>query len=39
VPSSVEGTVRRPPPRLGEHSAAVREHGWRMFSAGEGHGA
>jgi crotonobetainyl-CoA:carnitine CoA-transferase CaiB-like acyl-CoA transferase len=39
VPSSVEGAVRRPPPRLGEHSAAVREHGWRMFSAGEGHGA
>jgi crotonobetainyl-CoA:carnitine CoA-transferase CaiB-like acyl-CoA transferase len=39
VPSSVEGTVRRPPPRLGEHSAVVRERGWRMFSAGEEHGA
>ena len=28
VPSSVGGSVRRPPPQLGEHSASIREHGW-----------
>ena len=31
MPPSVEGTVRRAPPRLGEHSAAVRERGWDAF--------
>ncbi|MFI5257129.1 MAG: CaiB/BaiF CoA transferase family protein [Gemmatimonadales bacterium] len=31
MPSSVEGTVRRPPPQLGEHSALVRASGWRAF--------
>jgi crotonobetainyl-CoA:carnitine CoA-transferase CaiB-like acyl-CoA transferase len=31
MPPSVEGTVRRTPPRLGEHSAAVRERGWGAF--------
>lgn len=24
--------IRRPPPRLGEHNALVREHGWEAFS-------
>jgi crotonobetainyl-CoA:carnitine CoA-transferase CaiB-like acyl-CoA transferase len=31
MPPSVPGTVRRAPPRLGEHSAAVREQGWDAF--------
>jgi crotonobetainyl-CoA:carnitine CoA-transferase CaiB-like acyl-CoA transferase len=31
MPPSVEGTVRRTPPRLGEHSAVVRERGWDAF--------
>jgi crotonobetainyl-CoA:carnitine CoA-transferase CaiB-like acyl-CoA transferase len=31
MPPSVPGTVRRPPPRLGEHAAAVRERGWDAF--------
>jgi crotonobetainyl-CoA:carnitine CoA-transferase CaiB-like acyl-CoA transferase len=31
MPPSVPGNVRRPPPRLGEHSALVRELGWRAF--------
>ena len=30
VPSSVGGVVRRPPPRLGEHTAEIRAHGWGM---------
>ena len=32
MPPSVPGSVRRPPPRVGEHSAAVRAQGWRAFS-------
>ena len=31
MPPSVPGTVRRVPPRLGEHTALVRERGWRAF--------
>jgi crotonobetainyl-CoA:carnitine CoA-transferase CaiB-like acyl-CoA transferase len=31
MPPSVPGTIRRPPPTLGEHSAVVREHGWAAF--------
>jgi crotonobetainyl-CoA:carnitine CoA-transferase CaiB-like acyl-CoA transferase len=31
MPPSVPGRVRRPPPRLGEHTAAVRERGWAAF--------
>jgi crotonobetainyl-CoA:carnitine CoA-transferase CaiB-like acyl-CoA transferase len=31
MPPSVPGEVRRPPPRLGEHSALVRRDGWRAF--------
>ncbi len=31
MPPSVPGTVRRPPPRLGEHTSLVRELGWRAF--------
>ena len=33
MPPSVPGTVRRVPPRLGEHTALVRELGWRAFEA------
>jgi crotonobetainyl-CoA:carnitine CoA-transferase CaiB-like acyl-CoA transferase len=33
VAPSVPGTVRLPPPRLDEHGALVREHGWRAFDA------
>jgi len=32
LPPSVEGSVRRAPPRLGEHSTVVREHGWGAFN-------
>ncbi len=32
MPSSVPGGVRRRPPRLGEHTPLVREHGWGVFS-------
>jgi crotonobetainyl-CoA:carnitine CoA-transferase CaiB-like acyl-CoA transferase len=32
VAPSVPGTVRRPPPRLGEHTALVRERGWGAFA-------
>lgn len=32
MPSSVPGSVRRPPPKLGEHSALARTAGWRVFS-------
>ena len=28
VPSSVGGLIRRPPPRLGEHTEEIRRHGW-----------
>ena len=31
MPPSVPGTLRRPPPRLGEHTGLVRELGWRAF--------
>jgi crotonobetainyl-CoA:carnitine CoA-transferase CaiB-like acyl-CoA transferase len=31
MPPSVEGSTRRMPPLLGEHSRAVRERGWRVF--------
>jgi crotonobetainyl-CoA:carnitine CoA-transferase CaiB-like acyl-CoA transferase len=31
LPPSVEGRVRRAPPRLGEHSAVVRQRGWDAF--------
>lgn len=34
MPPSVPGTIRRPPPRLGEHSALVRAQGWAAFSEG-----
>jgi crotonobetainyl-CoA:carnitine CoA-transferase CaiB-like acyl-CoA transferase len=34
MPPSVPGAVRRPPPRLGEHSALVRTRGWSAFAAG-----
>jgi crotonobetainyl-CoA:carnitine CoA-transferase CaiB-like acyl-CoA transferase len=33
MPPSVPGVVRRPPPRLGEHSALIRERGWGAFDA------
>jgi crotonobetainyl-CoA:carnitine CoA-transferase CaiB-like acyl-CoA transferase len=32
MPPSVPGTVRRPPPRLGEHTMLVRERGWNAFA-------
>jgi crotonobetainyl-CoA:carnitine CoA-transferase CaiB-like acyl-CoA transferase len=31
LPPSVPGSIRRPPPRLGEHSTRVRAVGWRAF--------
>lgn len=31
MPPSIPGSVRRPPPFLGEHSAVVRERGWNAF--------
>jgi crotonobetainyl-CoA:carnitine CoA-transferase CaiB-like acyl-CoA transferase len=33
MPPSVPGSVRRPPPMLGEHTALVRERGWGAFHA------
>jgi crotonobetainyl-CoA:carnitine CoA-transferase CaiB-like acyl-CoA transferase len=33
LPPSVPGTIRRPPPKLGEHSALVRARGWDAFLA------
>lgn len=33
MPPSVPGSVRRPPPTLGEHSDIVRERGWDAFGA------
>ncbi|MFL5605102.1 MAG: CaiB/BaiF CoA transferase family protein [Gemmatimonadaceae bacterium] len=33
MPPSVPGAVRRPPPRLGEHSEIVRATGWEAFRA------
>jgi crotonobetainyl-CoA:carnitine CoA-transferase CaiB-like acyl-CoA transferase len=35
MPPSVPGSVRRPPPRLGEHSALVRARGWGAFAGAE----
>jgi crotonobetainyl-CoA:carnitine CoA-transferase CaiB-like acyl-CoA transferase len=32
MPPTVPGSVRRPPPQLGEHSALVRAEGWRAFA-------
>jgi crotonobetainyl-CoA:carnitine CoA-transferase CaiB-like acyl-CoA transferase len=32
MPPSVPGTVRRPPPMLGEHSDVVRTAGWAAFT-------
>ena len=32
LPPSVPGAVRRPPPKLGEHSARVRAEGWNAFA-------
>ncbi|HET9011625.1 MAG TPA: CoA transferase [Gemmatimonadaceae bacterium] len=32
MPPSVPGAIRRPPPRLGEHSALVRARGWQAFA-------
>jgi crotonobetainyl-CoA:carnitine CoA-transferase CaiB-like acyl-CoA transferase len=34
MPRSVPGELHRLPPRLGEHTALVREHGWHAFSLG-----
>ena len=31
VPSSVGGSVRFPPPALGEHTASIRAYGWGVF--------
>jgi crotonobetainyl-CoA:carnitine CoA-transferase CaiB-like acyl-CoA transferase len=31
MPSSVGGSIRRPPPLLDEHGAAIRERGWGVF--------
>jgi crotonobetainyl-CoA:carnitine CoA-transferase CaiB-like acyl-CoA transferase len=39
MPPSVPGTVRRPPPRLGEHSALVRARGWGAFAEDAGGGS
>ena len=33
LPSSVPGSVRRPPPRLGEHDVLVRAQGWKAFES------
>jgi crotonobetainyl-CoA:carnitine CoA-transferase CaiB-like acyl-CoA transferase len=38
MPPSVPGVVRRPPPRLGEHSALVRARGWEAFAVDAGGG-
>jgi crotonobetainyl-CoA:carnitine CoA-transferase CaiB-like acyl-CoA transferase len=32
LPPSVPGSIRLPPPRLGEHSALVRVEGWNAFT-------
>jgi crotonobetainyl-CoA:carnitine CoA-transferase CaiB-like acyl-CoA transferase len=31
MPPSVPGAIRLPPPRLGEHTALLRDHGWSAF--------
>jgi crotonobetainyl-CoA:carnitine CoA-transferase CaiB-like acyl-CoA transferase len=33
MPSSVGGTIRFAPPRLDEHGAAIRTHGWKAFGS------
>ncbi|MFL5617408.1 MAG: CoA transferase [Gemmatimonadaceae bacterium] len=33
LPPSVPGSIRLPPPRLGEHSALVRAEGWKAFAS------
>ena len=33
LPPSVPGSIRLPPPRLGEHSALVRAEGWKAFTS------
>jgi crotonobetainyl-CoA:carnitine CoA-transferase CaiB-like acyl-CoA transferase len=33
MPMAVPGTLRRRPPRLGEHTALVRQSGWDAFTA------
>jgi crotonobetainyl-CoA:carnitine CoA-transferase CaiB-like acyl-CoA transferase len=33
LPPSVPGSIRFPPPRLGEHSALVRAEGWNAFAS------
>ena len=33
LPPSVPGSIRRAPPRLGEHTALVRAEGWNAFSS------
>lgn len=32
MPPSVPGAIRRPPPRLGEHTNLVRHRGWEAFN-------
>ena len=39
MPPSVPGTVRLPPPRLGEHTALVRELGWGAFGGAPDRGS
>ena len=39
LPPSVPGSIRLPPPRLGEHSALVRAEGWNAFASLEGRAA
>jgi len=34
LPPSVDGSIRRVPPMLGEHSRLVRERGWKVFDEG-----
>jgi hypothetical protein len=36
VSPSIPGTVRFEPPLLDEHGAAIRRHGWRVFSEKSG---
>jgi crotonobetainyl-CoA:carnitine CoA-transferase CaiB-like acyl-CoA transferase len=31
MPTSVPGTIRLPPPQLGQHTALVRREGWNAF--------
>jgi crotonobetainyl-CoA:carnitine CoA-transferase CaiB-like acyl-CoA transferase len=33
LPPSVPGDIRRPPPRLGEHTSLVRAEGWNAFQS------